>query len=79
MQPIYPQQAQTVYAQGAFDAGARFDGVSQPRIPVSIGYRSYITIIKELSGNERRRRLQGNKTFIMLNSAKHEVYHAHKC
>ena len=38
MQPIYPQQAQTVYAQGAFDAGARFDGVSQPRIPVRFIY-----------------------------------------
>ena len=35
-QPIYPQQPQTVYAQGAFDSGARFDGVSQPRIPVSV-------------------------------------------
>ena len=33
-QVYYPQQPQTVVAQGAFDSGARFDGTAQPRIPV---------------------------------------------
>lgn len=34
-QPMYPQQPfpQTVIAPGLFDSGARFDGVSQARIP----------------------------------------------
>ena len=35
--PAAPQQQPTTYVvQGGFDAGARFDGVSQPNIPVSI-------------------------------------------
>lgn len=35
---MYPQQPapQTVVAPGLFDSGARFDGVAQARIPVSI-------------------------------------------
>lgn len=34
---MYPQQQPTtVVAPGLFDAGARFDGMSQHRIPVSL-------------------------------------------
>jgi len=33
--PAAPQQPTTYVVQGGFDAGARFDGISQPNIPVS--------------------------------------------
>ena len=34
-QVVYPQPAPMSGAHATFDAAARFDGVSQPRIPVS--------------------------------------------
>jgi len=33
--PPPPQQPSTYVVQGGFDAGARFDGISNPNIPVS--------------------------------------------
>lgn len=35
--PAPPQQPTTYVVQGGFDAGARFDGISKPAIPVSHG------------------------------------------
>jgi len=48
--PPAQQQPTTYVVQGGFDAGARFDGISKPNIPVSFLFLCHIILITIFDG-----------------------------